>query len=592
MLFSEALGAFALLPPHWQAPAKWAAGLLLLWWTLRLLVSLVFERFLGSHLSIGRVGWLSVNDIEWSLLQHTKEHTSNRVQAVRVERLGWTLNGRTAKDGDHPGFGWFGLSASGVRVTMAPSPCRGQARGQTRASPSPHDPATSSPSTSSAKGLGTGSPIPPDAPSSANASAILRGDNKKTHRTSTSLIWGLLRTLWNTASLLHDLRRSLRHAIYRALPLPYRRRLAQLSRAFRHRVVAPLLSFFNTLGRYLTLAAAFFALELSDVSIRIPEVGCEVKIDLLRAGMELIRSSNSHIGAWTKIEGVSLLVFYPEGTRTRSTGRSASDPSSPQPTAFSTKPSVAFALLGPLLIDARAAFDASVGLAGLYHRNAEGKIEPRRNILAVTISFPEVALTPILRQPSKLSFEEDRSSLKLRINHLLQLGERLKCVEVRPTLGPHLGPHLHAKPGSEQSLHDLHTASSSLHASRPPPPITPRQNPAAMLQSFKFSLPSLLLESHLDTVPAQDSVLLRTQPSSYTVQARMKGFAAELAIGGTISKSDKHAEWFGRQAGLKATARLGFERFDVEAIAQSASGCESTPLGVVSALQSATDTAC
>jgi len=349
------------------------------------------------------------------------------------------------------------------------------------------------------------------------------------------------------------------------------------------------------------------------VRVVFPQLDAELSLGLLRVGAEIVRggldavSAHPHVGAWVRAEKFALtLASVPSATSPSTPGLGPGPPAS---SSLAEEPKAkvqakvkargkvlrAFELPGPLFIEAKAPFDPAIGIAGLYHRNAEHKLEPRKTILDLEIAFPPLPLSahaPQLAGSGSSLKSGASTSLSVNTDALLLCAQRAKdSISPNPRLhlGPHLGPHVHGHEhshsrasgaGGGQSQagaeHDDTGAPSGTHhdgrhdftgdreQQYHVQDIQPRQNPAAMLKSIRICIPLIRVASHVtsarDTLSPLSSKDAKGQGrvSGYSMEARLRSFALECAIGGKVHKGDKHVEWFGRNASLKATALFSF----------------------------------
>lgn len=557
----------------------WIASLALLWAVARLLLSVVCTRFLHTHLSIGHVGWASLNDIEWSLVRHARGTTTAKIQRVHIQRISLTLRGRGAKDNDIR-LAWLGLVIKGVTVTMCLVPSQdadvvnsttadhhSADRSASNIHPSPSSPLR-------AKAFTT-TPSP-------NNLAFSRKNNPPLSHSSTSALRQLAHLVLYSVRGVHNIRRRIRRLLLRSLPEARRkqlsRKLVRATRFFRHRIVAPLLTQINSFGRRCNMFTVFLALEVTDITVEIPQIKSTLQIGLVRLGGELVRRNRSYIGLWARLEQLSFNAQDIIAT--------SSNQPSPKTVAAASR---VLEMTGPLLIEAQANFDPSIGMAALYHRNEAGELEPRKTILDLSFAF--------LRPSSAFGKDEKlvttstggaaggmlASSIKIRLNSLLELADRFENTISRhpqPHFGPHMGPHLHARyygqdpnrsssprsrTDSESPSFDQENSSLPLDAYRELPPIPTRRNPVAMLKSITFSIPLIKLESLLPEYAEKPRTAIAA-PRQIQLEVRLRGVAAQVVVSKTLEASDRHLHWFGRHATLKLAAKAGFEKFDIDAV--------------------------
>ena len=466
------------------------------------------------------------------------------------------------------------------------------------------------------------------APASASASAPAPPPNA---------VMRAARAFLSGAAMAHDVRREVRTFLLGFVPRRRRIVLSRALRKLRHHTVAPALHYLNAGGRRAGALTLFFAVEAADVRVVFPQLDAELSLGLLRVGAEIVRGSldtvtaHPHVGAWVRAEKLALTLASVPSATSPSTPGLAPGPSASSPLAGEPKAKTkgtakgkaggkvlrAVELPGPLFIEAKAPFDPAIGIAGLYHRNAEHKLEPRKTILDLEVAFPPLPLSahaPQLAGTGSAGLKSGPStSLSVNTDALLLCAQRAKeSISPNPRLhlGPHLGPHVHGNghehnrsstAGKGQSpagaeRDDTEPASDTHHDDDDGrhdythdrdrdrdreqqyhvPDIQPRQNPAAMLKSLRICIPLIRIASHVtsarDTLsPLSSKVKAARAPgtgpaqvSGYAIEARLRSFALECAIGGTVQKGDRHAEWFGRNANLKATAKVGFEKLDVD----------------------------
>lgn len=302
------------------------------------------------------------------------------------------------------------------------------------------------------------------------------------------------------------------------------------------------------------------------------------------------RRNRSYIGIWARLEQVSCI------------GQDVQEPSTESPKSKMKAPTTRiFEMPGPLLIEAQAAFDPSIGIAGLYHRNDAGQLEPRKTILDLSFAFLRSSST--FGKDDKLVTTSTgiatggllSSSIKIRLNSLLEVVQRLNDTfdpHPQPHFGPHLGPHLHARyssdengrapsphsrAGSESPWRDTDGSFHAFDASADLPPIPSRRNPAAMLKSIAFMVPMIKVETTLPELPETSPTVI-TAPRQIKSEVRMRGLAVQVVVNKTLDSSDRHLHWFGRNAALKLAVKAGFEKFDIDAAAMEADSSESSPL--------------
>jgi hypothetical protein len=554
------------------------------WAIFRLALRVIFARFLHAHLSIGHVGWSSLNDVEWSLVRHARGTTTARIQRVYIKRISLTFRGRGAKDSDI-GLAWLGVAIKGVTVSMCLVPSRDS-------DPDLKSPASPNSSISFSSDHFNSYTSPPQsafqptpAPNSLSFSKNAGLNSSQSSTSATSTIHKFVSFLVYTIRTIHKIRRRLRRIILRSIPESQQRkllrRIGRVTRFLRHRLVTPLLTLINSWGRACNKLTTFLAIEISDITIEASQINTEFKVGLARFGAEMVRRPKSYIGLWARLEQINLVL-------------SKSVASEKLHSKAASQSITAFAISGPLLIEAQANFDPSIGMAGLYHRDASGALEPRKTILDLSFAF--------LRSSSAFGKDEKvvetttggplgssiPSSIKLQLNSLIELSERVKTTmdpHPEPHFGPHMGLHLHSR--------DLHRhndnfprastpysrtnseADSSYTAERPSfifhkdprtiEPIPARRNPAAMLRSITLSIPLIKVEATLPKLSASDRSRTRIDaPNQMAVEIKLRGFAAEVAVAKPIMQDDKHLHWFGKHENLKLAARLGFEKFDVD----------------------------
>ncbi|KAK9898273.1 hypothetical protein P389DRAFT_193319 [Cystobasidium minutum MCA 4210] len=555
----------------------WLFILAILWTLARLLLSVLFTRFLHAHLSIGRIGWLSLNDIEWSLVRHAKGTTSAKVQKITIQRISLTLRGRGAKDNDIR-LAWLGLTVKGLTVTMCLVPSRDTAE---------NDPGSTSSSPESSESPAHESLPPPSSrpfsttPSFASLGFADKGSasssSKAQQRSST--VRQVAQYIYYSIRTVHDIRRRIRHLILRCIPEGKRRtfirRYNLATRTFRHRVVAPALRQINSFGRSCNVITVFLALEFTDITIDIPQIKTQLKIGLVRVGGELVRRTGSYVGFWARLEQLALVA---------SDITSESSPPSKRQSALAGR---AFEMPGPLLLEAQANFDPEIGMAALYHRDETGAWEPRKTILDLSFAFLQSS-NRFGKDEKIISTSGTAASgsglpwtIKVRLNCLLEVIERTKNTidpHPHPHFGPNMLPHLHAR-----ELSDDHSRSSTPRSrtdSDAPafehnhrshlfdsfskePTIPARRNPAAMLRSIFILIPLIKIEAKLPEFGEKPRTPIAA-PQQIHTEIRLRGLHMEAAVAKMLTQEDKHLHWFGKDKPVKLAAKGTFEKFDID----------------------------
>lgn len=577
------------------APLLAALTLLAVVWSLgRLILQIIFTRFLHAHISIGRVGWTSLNDIEWSLLRNAKGTRTAKVQRVRIQRIALTLRGRGAKDNDIR-LAWLGLAIRGVSVQVKLVPS---------ADSHGSDPATLESSDGASSDGHASYPASPTrtqafspTPNFASLTFSSR-TNASPPPSQPSLMRQIAQILLNSFKTIHNIRRRARRILVKCIPEPKRRTLfrglRQATRFLRHRIAAPVLTQINSFGRSCNIITMFLALEITDITVDIPQLESQVNIGLIRLGGELVRRSKNYVGLWTRLE--QFYVVRQAKSESKAYGVNSAK--------VQSSASKAVEVAGPLLMEAQAHFDPSIGMAALYHRTETGGLEPRKSILSLSFSF--------LRASSSFSKDEKvtttstggaaggmvPSSIKIRLNTLLWVIDKMKkTIDPDPQLhfGPHLGVHLHAR-----ELNGDHARSDTPHSrtesdaptfeqegpSRifddyPQRPVIPTsRNPAAMLKSIAFSIPLVKVEARLPKLSEKPRTPIAAH-QHMQIEMRLRGLAAEAVVSKMLNSDDRHLHWFGRTTPLKLAAKLGFEKFDIDAAAIMPESCERKPVAVI-----------
>ena len=506
------LAVASYFPPFSQTLLRYAVSFTAAWFLSRLLLSFVFERLLSGKISIKHVGWASLNGVEWSLTKHTRAATSTRLQSIHIDRVGLVIRNHNAKDQGNHRLGWIGLAASGVKARVTLNAVRELHN---------RDAEKFDNNLNDVKDTMTRDPV-----------------TEQMHPLPAykRLAWSCLAAIAFT----HELRRSLRRFIIRSTPQQYARHLSRISRNFRRRVVAPMLSHINTLARLCNKLFNFIAFEITDTTIEIAQIQAEFKLDLLRVGVEISRGRKSCLGAWIRAEGAALSILPPQNLTKGQKDIYSSE---------QAESNRAFELPGAVLFEAEAFFDPAIGMAGLYHRTIAGRIEPRKTILDVSIAFCG----------PKRSVEEKNSatpSLSFCAEPLVQLLDRIRAISKIWTY-----PHSSQGSGLQaSSLSKSNLSEGQIGASGSPLAST-GQNPLAMLKSIRIGIPLIRVKTGMPLTSISD------EKRRYSLEINWRGCALECAVGGKISKEDKHSEWFGRDAELKGTARLGFEKLDFDIIA-------------------------
>lgn len=568
----------------------WIAALAILWAVARLLVSVVCNRFLHAHVSVGHVGWASLNDLEWSIIRQAAGTRSAKIQRVHIQRISLTLRGRGAKDNDIR-LAWLGLLIKGVTVSLRLAPSK-----ETNADSSMATDHISPNATLDDAHLSPSSPLRArpftTTPSPNNLGFSQKNTSPLPSHTSPSALRQLGQLSLYTIKTIHHIRRRIRTTIVCSLPEARRksllRTLNRATRVFRHRVVAPLLTHINSLGRRCSLMSVFLALEITDITVDIPQIKSSLKIGLVRAGGELVRRNRSYVGLWARLEQLSL--------NAQDVPKSDSKPHSWKSAASESR---ALEMTGPLLIEAQANFDPAIGMAGLYHRNEAGELEPRKTILDLSFAFLRTSTTfgkdekIVTTSTGGVAGGLLASSIKIRLNSLLEVVGRVEDTispHPHPHFGPHLGPHLHARYPSEErrragSPRSRTTSDSPSYEDEEPslplnaypslPAISARRNPAAMLKSITFSIPLIKLQAILPEYAEKPRTTIAA-PRQIQLELRLRGLAAEAVVSKTMEAGDRHLHWFGRHTILKFAAKAGFEKFDIDA---AAVGSDSSKLG-------------
>lgn len=499
------------------------------WYTLRLTIVLVLGRLLHGRIHVGRVGWFSLNDIEWNLSKHTPSSRIARWQSVKIDRIGWTIrtgstrehDGTTNSSGGGNGLLWTGVSVSGVTITMALQACRdlsSRDRDQTR-----H----------------------PDGSSDANAdhhgqhidagATVRRPDSTRHSRKRPSALYRAASRLRRTVTFLHELRRYLRRQIISSLPASVKRWGIRTFRTLRRYTVSPVLARMDRAARQLYVLSSLFAVEIKEVCILVPELEAHVDVDRLRLGLEIVRSHASFCGVWFRLDGL----------------QAALDPADVPGSASKARPRGTDSVVrmpGSVTFQAKAPFDPSLGLSALYRRNALGKIELREHILEVDL---------ISRGPHSEADDRVHPQTAVFVDGLLKLKERLARCPLRSSLERGYAPQ-EAEPSYSSDTSRIGSR-QILRAETSPQESRGHAHPLAILKSFKIQMPHVAAESEIGQPDSKDTL--------YSTQARLKGFSVHLKLAETAWPNEKHTEWFGRQAALKWSLQTGFESLEIDLLA-------------------------
>lgn len=567
---------------------------------------IVIPRILRKRdITINR-GWLSLKNLEWSNTSSSSQSPhSTTVQRVRASRVGLILGKGSPKNTGLDSYetssalselaslrwGWIGIGASGIRVDVVLTPVRDSDLAEPAAHTLEDAPvATVSMSTSQPDGHRS---------RSHSIDADHRDSGQRAKQRRPLSLFGLLARIYHASRAFHSVRRQVRSALLDSLPRRYRVQIARAMRFCRHRLLQPFLHSLNTLARRMNYISALVALEMKDIRIECSEIGASLSLDTARTGLELVRGSESHLSAWLRLEGlVTALVAASQAEN------------EPKATSKKTAKDIRrpLRIAGPVVLEARADFDNEIGIASLYHRNADHDLEPRKTILDAKIMFPRIhqlkhdrhsrsdgkERTDQTRQPGSLRSrkQEVEGSVEIRLDDLLDFAERFKR-SVQPDLhfDPHMKLHMHARnkaseciePSREGSLYEsdaesiggakrLDTRSLSPENAFPrhythQHAIRPQQNPVAMLKSLHLCIPLITATSSFRLGDGEHAEKPKQRMGGYANKLRLRGLAMELAIGPTLREGNRHIEWFGRQSLLKGSAKVGFESCDLEVTA-------------------------
>lgn len=516
---------------------KIAIPLLLAWIILRQTLAILLSRFLHAHLHVGHVGWFSLNDIEWTLDKHSRPSTSTRIQSVHIRRIGWVTHTQSARDDDHTRLGWFGFAVQGIRVNMALVPNK-DPEGNVHNSHRPTSPVS-----------------PMDG---RNGHLQNHSPTKQTPHTGSrpKLIRSLFRQAVDLVQSIHRTRRVLRRIIIHAIPVATRKRGLRIYRCFRQRIVAPFLRRTNLLARSMGNFIGYFAIELSDVTVHIPQADVAYRMGLLRFGLHIERGHQNYVGAWMRFADIRVDIGDDPVTKA-----DEMLPDGQMKTDASQHRSDVLSIPGVFLLDTKAHFDPDIGVAGLYRRDSHSRIQPRKGILDARATFVEQNLSKYTHTVSHQDINVPSIIIWYdRLHHTLERIRDSMTVRPNPHLGPHLKPHLHARTADEP-------ARNHKFANAPMHDIEPRNNPIAVFRSLHFSLPMIKVLQGSHSNDPEDPL--------HVLTAALHGLVLKASLGATLSSDDNHVQWFGKQAQLDAVLACGFEKFDVDCHTRHCTGSDA-----------------
>lgn len=131
----------------------------------------------------------------------------------------------------------------------------------------------------------------------------------------------------------------------------------------RMKVMKPLLSRLNQLGRHLSWVVSIFGLEINDIHIQVDQI-CDVTCSL-KVGFELLRGEHGQICAWLTLKNLQVHRWKESAEEPTSQGSNTSSPLDEFRPVPSMTSSLAFSLPGCVELSAGASLDPVIGLASV-----------------------------------------------------------------------------------------------------------------------------------------------------------------------------------------------------------------------------------
>lgn len=143
--------------------------------------------------------------------------------------------------------------------------------------------------------------------------------------------------------------------------------LIKLLRLMRAKVIKPILSRMNQLGRHLSWIVSIFGFEVNDIQVEIDQT-CNIKCSI-KIGFELLRGEHGQICSWVALKNVQVYQWKPqkESTGSEAGNIAGTDPISDhsQRRILDSPEDLAISLPGRVELSARAGLDPVVGLASI-----------------------------------------------------------------------------------------------------------------------------------------------------------------------------------------------------------------------------------
>ncbi|KAH9447797.1 hypothetical protein Pst134EB_021796 [Puccinia striiformis f. sp. tritici] len=526
----------------------------------------------ATRFKIGHVGFLSLNELEWSSQPITTQddHSNHEDQADQEEGVRISVKSIGIRFGSNEGSRrqWIALRVDSPSIKIP--------KRRTRSNSFDSSSDSSEPELSSAE-----------------ASYRYRRSRVASGASSTSQLSGLSKSDAPGTNLLRTISEKYKEAtssLIRQLPPqfhPTLRILRKVLRLARLEIVRPLLNKLNRLGRRLSWIISVFGVEVNDIEIDLSQIGrvrCSIK-----TGLQLSRGDNGKLCGWIVVKK---LQIHKVTTSLDDTGASKDDNRPDQAGRHAT---AAFSFPGCIEISASAGLDPVIGLASIWagtkargytpripsssfptysSSRSDGSwkryIRPRSVNITLRIS-EDLQATP-RRTSKKTSFPPNlkASSAFFSIENALDI---VRALPHRPKGDDSSGPSISNLNGDEP----MFSSPNFSHLEEPQHPPSKVFSLLSIIRQFQISLPSLHCY-YILSGPVSSPISTSSTPSDTPI-IQNKKMAIDLQItrflmkldlsaeetGKEVSRSDRnlatHMEWFGR--GTRIPLRLDTQWKDV-----------------------------
>ncbi|MBW0479720.1 hypothetical protein O181_019435 [Austropuccinia psidii MF-1] len=350
---------------------------------------------------------------------------------------------------------------------------------------------------------------------------------------------------------------------------PLLRFCMRLCRLFRIKIIRPLLSKINSLGRRLSWIISVFGLEINDIDLEIDEIcrlQCSIKI-----GFQLLRGENSQLCCWMMVKKLKIAKVHDTVT-------SNSRPKETFDRAQDDMMTLAFSLPGSLEISANAGLNPAIGLASIVASK-----RPLENDSIQSIAFSP---TDCYAKPDNKSWRQVIRPHSINVKLTISEVPRFKKRSPRKTV-PSQNFHSHGvfifiqnivdilnsmplekskdlKQTSARPMfqHPRRSPSYSTSQSGLRQPLTTKLSLLSVLRVLQVEIPSLYCCYWLSSPPTSTSPYSTVDckfsgkfHKQVFVNLEMFGFASNLDFSAEKSskrsnRSSAHVEWFGLNAAI------------------------------------------